>query len=366
MGKKTIISIVGVILALAIIAGVGLVYKEKQEKAETTEQSSVTIEKETIQTTTQPTTQRPSVELKSDLVKKYKSIELIRASWGDSKGEVGLSEKIPEAGGPYGPESFDVDEKGNIYLLDTRNMRVIKYDQNGKYLYSFSFTGGATQDILVKDNLLYILNLTNFGILTYKTTGEFVNRHRLPNQAIQLHARKGPIVGIDFDNANNLMLETANQKFYRLTGEGIEYAYQGKKDRNREVYYLVRKLNNREGVIEILRSDESELKTIKFSAPPSGLGSLDIIGTDNFGMIYLKMELTWPKSGYIVNKYDSGGVLISTIDLLQPLKQIPFYTPISPYRDIRVNEKGDIYMLYTTQNHVGIMKYVLDNEADEM
>ena len=60
MSQKTTISIIIAILALALIGGVDFGCKQKQEKTETTKQSSVTIEKPTSKTTTQTTTSKPS------------------------------------------------------------------------------------------------------------------------------------------------------------------------------------------------------------------------------------------------------------------------------------------------------------------
>ncbi len=59
MSQKTTISIIITLLALALIAGVVLGCKRKQEKIETTGQSS-TIEEPTSKTTTQSATSKPS------------------------------------------------------------------------------------------------------------------------------------------------------------------------------------------------------------------------------------------------------------------------------------------------------------------
>jgi len=54
MSKKILISIIIIILALALVAGVGLLYKGKQGETETTEQSSVTNKEANYGPTTQP------------------------------------------------------------------------------------------------------------------------------------------------------------------------------------------------------------------------------------------------------------------------------------------------------------------------
>lgn len=336
MNKKIISPIITIIL-VSILIGVGLVYERKHK--------------------------RSPIEPESHSVQAYRSMELVRAPWGELEGQVGLSE-MPGVRLRYGPESFDVGEKGNIYLLDTRNRRIIEYSEDGKYLSSFSFideASGATQDLLIEGDHLYILNLTNYEVLKYRTTGEFIDKYRFPDQVIQLHARK-TIVGIDFDYDSNLVLETADQGFYRLTTEGIQYTHLGKQDPNGELYYIVKRLNDKEGVIEVLRNDGSKVRAIEFSAPPPQgreLGTLSLIGADSSGAIYAEIELIGEQGALVVDKYSSEGVLVCRVDLTDALNfenRLPLpYTSVN--RNLRITKEGDIYLLYPSQDYVRIVKY---------
>ena len=59
--------------------------------------------------------------------------------WGDQPGEVGFGSVLTGYEGfAAGPSSFDVDESGAIYVLDTVNGRVNAYGPAGDYLRSFA------------------------------------------------------------------------------------------------------------------------------------------------------------------------------------------------------------------------------------
>lgn len=64
---------------------------------------------------------------------------IIEGKWGTGQGEFGRG-TIPftEDEDDLIPESLAVDSKGNIYILDTANNRIQKYDNNGKYIKSIS------------------------------------------------------------------------------------------------------------------------------------------------------------------------------------------------------------------------------------
>lgn len=64
---------------------------------------------------------------------------IIEGKWGTGQGEFGRG-TIPftEDYDDLIPESLAVDSKGNIYILDTANNRIQKFDNNGKYIKSIS------------------------------------------------------------------------------------------------------------------------------------------------------------------------------------------------------------------------------------
>ncbi len=83
----------------------------------------------------------------------------------------------------YRPSDVDVDDDGNILILDSGNYRVKKYDKDGRYLSSFGEKGngpgeflGATRlavfpdgDILINDRAIMAVNI-------FDQSGRFVRR----------------------------------------------------------------------------------------------------------------------------------------------------------------------------------------------
>ncbi len=73
MSKKTTISIIIALLALALIAGVVLGCKRKQEKVTRTEKHTTTIQEPSSQPATQPATPKPSAKKSSNLMSDWKT-----------------------------------------------------------------------------------------------------------------------------------------------------------------------------------------------------------------------------------------------------------------------------------------------------
>ena len=60
---------------------------------------------------------------------------VIEAQVGTQSGQFGIS-FAPEGGGWHYPTDFTIDTSGSIWVLDTRNDRVQKFDQNGQFIFA--------------------------------------------------------------------------------------------------------------------------------------------------------------------------------------------------------------------------------------
>ncbi len=120
--------------------------------------------------------------------------------WGDQPEislefiqKIGDLETIDENYMLYQPCDVVRDNKGNIYILDSGNFRVQKYDSNGKYLETFGNKGQGPAEInnvysmnLFNDNTLFLCDFTNSRIQKYSLSGkkteafrfESINRKR--------------------------------------------------------------------------------------------------------------------------------------------------------------------------------------------
>ena len=98
---------------------------------------------------------------------------------------------IPPSGSDYSvwspivPQAITVDSKGNIYIGDSVNYRIIKFDKYGKYLCLFKLQppirekhpelSHVIEDMATdKNDNLYVINLLEYRIEKYSPEGEFI------------------------------------------------------------------------------------------------------------------------------------------------------------------------------------------------
>ncbi|MFA6094073.1 MAG: hypothetical protein WC986_14130 [Elusimicrobiota bacterium] len=69
---------------------------------------------------------------------KYESKIIIQGQWGNKPGEFGLGEYLGEWMSDYtAPREFTIDGADNIYVMDTANSRVQKFDSSGKFIEQY-------------------------------------------------------------------------------------------------------------------------------------------------------------------------------------------------------------------------------------
>ena len=122
----------------------------------------------------------------SSLSERYTYTEFIRTPWGDGDGKVGIydTSSSADAGPSIGPNSFSVDENGNIYVLDTVNGRVLRFDPNGVYGNSITIAPIWPDDIGVRNGNIYIFDIGSKKILKYDLTGKDIAVYTLPKALI--------------------------------------------------------------------------------------------------------------------------------------------------------------------------------------
>lgn len=71
------------------------------------------------------------------IMEKYVPQVLVRGRWGSQPGEFGLGASMGLEGDNVIPEEIVSDDVGNIYVLDSWNNRVQKFDANGNFLKQY-------------------------------------------------------------------------------------------------------------------------------------------------------------------------------------------------------------------------------------
>ena len=86
-----------------------------------------------------------------DRAETYSPSNLLAGTWGQAEGQFG---RVTGAGGrPYGPRSFTLDDRGNLYVADTFNLRIQKYDPAGRLSMIIPLVDPEGHRILGADDL---------------------------------------------------------------------------------------------------------------------------------------------------------------------------------------------------------------------
>jgi len=83
----------------------------------------------------------------------------------------------------YNPFSIDIDNDGNIYILDSGNSRILVFNSKGKYLYKFGKEGQgpgelsrkATKIKILEDGNIYVIDNQAHKIIVYDKSGKYIN-----------------------------------------------------------------------------------------------------------------------------------------------------------------------------------------------
>lgn len=124
--------------------------------------------------------QLPPTLLTYDKLKRGKLLPgkvVVSCPWGDQPGECAILYEGLVSAPVYGPESFVVDGTGSIYILDTQNSRIQKFNENGRYLDSMPVAGWGVDIDLDDENSLYILNIFSQAIVKYGSQKQEVAKY---------------------------------------------------------------------------------------------------------------------------------------------------------------------------------------------
>lgn len=168
---------------------------------------------------------------------KIKKDVLIRAEWGDGRGEIG---EVPEASDKTASESINpiaIDSNNNIYIGDSINYRVLKFDSNGKYLSEINLRQydewpyKNIPDIIIdSNNNVYIALLRKQKIVKYNSAGKQVSLFDLSKAGV-LKKNKDGLVKVDtksifnmsklvLDKSGNIYVLGSEQNILKLDSKG--------------------------------------------------------------------------------------------------------------------------------------------------
>ncbi|HEV2122766.1 MAG TPA: hypothetical protein VGW38_08335, partial [Chloroflexota bacterium] len=134
-------------------------------------------------------------------------------------------------GGFWGPRGIAVDGQGNVYVTDTGNKRIQKFDSSGKFIAQFG-TGGAGQGQLnepiglavTTDGQMFVADTNNRRIQHFDASGAFVSQW--PVAGWQGSVRNEPYLALDGEG-NVLASDPANGRVIKFSPTGEVLAVAG-------------------------------------------------------------------------------------------------------------------------------------------
>jgi hypothetical protein len=284
---------------------------------------------------------------------KFTLSKVFNAGWGTEPGQIGIF----RASSSEGPHSLAVDSKGNIYIADTYNIRVNKYDDKGNFLFSFGTPGLADGQFAEKGYIVGIRNIiadNEENIYVYDSPhnkGRIQKFDKNGNFLFKFSGWKGQEYVRDMwiDSKGNLYLSLIQQpvdfvmKFDskgRFLYKMEPFTFLGNND---HIYRTKMKSKTEDYKVLIVREYDTNDKFLNEIEIKSKIYS-KWIGTDAKGNIYVcvRAKAMWKKGEAEINKYSPNGTLIMTA--IMPYKTYPIAESIG-MRFLTMNTKGSVYSM---------------------
>lgn len=328
----------------------------------------------------------------TQITEEYIRKELISFGWGDGEYELGSNWKefLDEKGdyiGPedawcesVGPRAIKVNNKGEIFVWDGGNKRILIFNNKGKlinkmdlYTEEFCYMPHSIEDFTFDEqNNIYFLWDT--GPLWYgecEKITKFTSKLKFDRDLLYKSQKPSEFTPKRIEVADNgeiYIFNTRKDKIIALEPkrEEIEKEYRGRKYK---YFPLVLKRENKileqkDGKIKILSPKTLKGRTINFKKQNKFDWAIDIIKEDVQGNVFIlagsftKNETVialQKKTKYFVHKYNPKGEFVSKI-LLDRDNRL-FFVQDSIEAFVDVSMKGDVYHLWIQKEGPKLIKW---------
>jgi hypothetical protein len=281
---------------------------------------------------------------------------------GDGEGRVAVT-----AGGgeelPRGPESFDVDAEGNVWLLDAAGGAVKVFGPQGAYVRAVDLGGDGPSFI--------DLSVSRSGELALAQAAAS-RVHVLPKAATALAQASrqvgllaaAPFDGVSFDATGALYARTAGQWTYAVDGDQGN-PYLALLSMHAPLFVRVRRLGPSLGILYASAAYDAggytgNAQKVFEIAPKVSIGSISFIDADAKGRAYLHLESVGETAeGAIDVRRYVMRVGAAPADWAEPF-EIPTDTHALPFRDLRVGADGTVYAMLVYADKVKVMRWTAE------
>jgi len=272
-------------------------------------------------------------------------------SYGNQSGRIGLID-IPEQE-RQGPQSFAVDENGNIYICDSVNGRIQIVSSDGENARGIPIEGKPADIVLDKEGNIIVLDCSKHKLCHYNQQGELLGE--IPVKKSHLEAKDmmrfqdGNVYIRNWDQTEQVIARIEGGELIERSSEDEPQDGMGGR---KQLYYQVRKLSGKTAEYNVKGGDGTLLNSIELYLP--GLASIDFLGEDSGGNIYLQVEQCRP-SGPGVNlgviKLDEAGNRIASIDNI-PNGYASWTTKL-----LTIGDTGDIFQMLPARGAVELNRW---------
>lgn len=275
------------------------------------------------------------------------------------------------------PSKLSISKEGNLFILDTKNNRVLVYDENLKFIKQIGGEGDkdgyfrTPLDLKMShDGFLYVLDFDNARIQIFNGAGEFIRMFRVPhytftftideegNIYINSPDELGSITKLD-RNGNRLKtfgaLVEQDRRKYTMNWAYLEYDYSSKKIIASYQYFPIVQIYKVDGtLLKEFELDSKNVQELKNAEMPSWVGdnmaakifSIGLTVRNSFGYVILSHS---PQTQYpILYVFNLDGKKVNEVPIQETENQpIAFLTSIyaTGKNFYLTTDDGKIYIL---------------------
>ena len=247
--------------------------------------------------------------------------KLLVVSIGNGEQEVAYSLLI---GGDEndGPASFEVDENGDIYILDTLNKKILIYENGNWYRnIDISFTN-YPRDIVVAKNNLFVLDESNI-LYDIDKKGCINNLIALPE-------------GLEAYKFNKMFI-SSNDNIIISDGN---YEYEFNKQWQKQRCEVLVKYDDNGKKVSLIKNTK-DFSDITFL---ENTGGVNVIGFDSLGNMYIEVLDFVPNSSLVllestIRKIDHTGKQVGIARI--PLEEYSNF----PLKFFDISSRGEVYIM---------------------
>jgi hypothetical protein len=258
-----------------------------------------------------------------------------------------------------------VDRSNSIFVLDSWNHRVSKYDAKGVFQGIIQYGPDViANDLAVMDGRVFITDLSDLTIKQYDETGAHVLTYQV-GQAYSFGGVATQLEGVDIDPTGRVLAQIMPSpgSLYVAPVGTAEQAYPLSEVRQGEAQGMLSRagaftgqlIKDSDGAGRYVETVFSDGRTLRANlrAVVGKVVACRFLDFDSSGNAYylaVVLGADSPIAERVVLKYGTTSALLEVLP-------VPTVSLTSTRKGVRVSGSGDVYYMYTTRQRVGIVKW---------